>query len=184
MFKRYWWVFLAMAGVAYLVLSRVHPKNEVGAISNQEASVDRPEARRSQLPDEELDKEISRESSRHSSGEIEKHQAEERRLLHLKKAVMDQEQKVEERRKVLATIVRTKGVIYKGPDADYSGGAVAVENQGRISSSDPAEEAARRVLDAQDYVDAKRDFETDQRLLQEMKLKLISEKAAKEPSGR
>jgi hypothetical protein len=37
-----------------------------------------------------------------------------RQLQELNKAVRDQEDKVEERRKVLATIVRTKGIIYKG----------------------------------------------------------------------
>ncbi|MCB1131027.1 MAG: polysaccharide biosynthesis tyrosine autokinase, partial [Verrucomicrobiae bacterium] len=37
------------------------------------------------------------------------------------------------------------------------------------------EEAIKRGLDAQDYVDAKRDFETDQELLQNLKLKLIGE---------
>jgi capsular exopolysaccharide synthesis family protein len=37
------------------------------------------------------------------------------------------------------------------------------------------EEAIKRGLDAQDYVDAKRDFETDQELLQTMKLKQMGE---------
>lgn len=40
-------------------------------------------------------------------------------LIELNKAVRDQEDKVEERRKVLATIVRTKGIIYKGQDSFY-----------------------------------------------------------------
>jgi biopolymer transport protein ExbB/TolQ len=62
------------------------------------------------------------ESPRHRTGEIERHQAEETSLAHLKKAVSAQEEKVEERRKVLATIVRTKGIIYKGSDADHSDG--------------------------------------------------------------
>ncbi|MEO5712458.1 MAG: von Willebrand factor type A domain-containing protein [Luteolibacter sp.] len=35
------------------------------------------------------------------------------------KAIRDQEDKVEERRKALATIVRTKGIIYKGQDSFY-----------------------------------------------------------------
>jgi hypothetical protein len=37
----------------------------------------------------------------------------------LKKAVREQEDKVEERRKVLASIVRSKGIIYHGPDSNY-----------------------------------------------------------------
>jgi succinoglycan biosynthesis transport protein ExoP len=40
------------------------------------------------------------------------------------------------------------------------------------------DEAIKRGLDAQDYVDAKRDFETDQELLQQMKLRLIQEQSA------
>ncbi len=212
------------------------------------------------------------------------------RTLHeLNKAVRDQEDKVEERRKVLATIVRTKGIIYKGTDSFYGSSGVD-EDQGaknalqtfhqleqekmqlesQISSllkydsdqlmvyasglalpdniirnlypqyleakrqleslkinglgdrhptmlsaidqisamkkqldegvvnlratltaqldlasnrlksvtvmkDDTREEAIKRGLDAQDYVDAKRDFETDQELLQTMKLKQIAE---------
>ncbi len=43
-------------------------------------------------------------------------------LYELAKAVRDQEDKVEERRKVLATIVRTKGINYKGQDSFYGSG--------------------------------------------------------------
>lgn len=50
--------------------------------------------------------------------EIEGREAE-RQLRELNKAVRDQEDKVEERRKVLSTIVRTKGIIYKGQDSFY-----------------------------------------------------------------
>ncbi len=212
----------------------------------------------------------------------------ERAIHELNKAVRDQEDKVEERRKVLATIVRTKGIIYKGTDSFYGQSGVN-EDQGaqnaqqtfhqieqekmqlesQISSllkydSDQLmmfsglnlpdgiirnllpqyqeakrqleglkisgygdqhptvlaavdqienmkkqldegvvnlratlkaqldlaserlksvgamkdltrEEAIKRGLDAQDYVDAKRDFETDQEMFQQMKLKLIGE---------
>jgi capsular exopolysaccharide synthesis family protein len=42
-----------------------------------------------------------------------------------------------------------------------------------VMKDDSREEAIKRGLDAQDYVDAKRDFETDQQLLQSMKLKQI-----------
>lgn len=75
----------------------------------------------------------------------------------LAKAIQQQEGKVEERRKVLATIGRTKGILYKGDEK-------------------PKEEAIKRGLDAQDYVDAKKEFEEDQKLLQQMKLKLQSAK--------
>jgi capsular exopolysaccharide synthesis family protein len=208
-------------------------------------------------------------------------------LYELNKAVRDQEDKVEERRKVLATIVRTKGIIYKGQDSFYGQSGVD-EDQGartalqtynqleqekmqlesqinsllkydsdqlmvyaaglnlpdniiknllpqyndakrtldtlkinglgvnhptvlaaadqiktmkhqldegvvnlratlqaqldmaadrlknvEVMKDDTREEAIKRGLDAQDYVDAKRDFETDQQLLQSMKLKQI-----------
>lgn len=208
----------------------------------------------------------------------------------LKKAVRDQEDKVEERRKTLATIVRTKKIIYQGTDSYYGQSGVdddqgARENlksfeqllrdknqlEGQINSllkydsdqlmsyaagldlpdnvirnihplyletkrhledlkikglgenhptvkatvsqiagmkhqldegvvtlreilkakldmasdalkivevmkDDTREEAIRRGLDAQGYVDAKREFETDLQLLQSMKLKQINEK--------
>jgi capsular exopolysaccharide synthesis family protein len=42
-----------------------------------------------------------------------------------------------------------------------------------VMKDDSREEAIKRGLDAQDYVDAKRDFETDQQLLQSMRLKQV-----------
>ncbi len=214
-------------------------------------------------------------------------------LYELNKAVRDQEDKVEERRKVLATIVRTKGIIYKGQDSFYGQSGVD-EDQGarnalqtyfqleqdkmqlasqissllkynsdelmvyaaglnlpenvikslhpqyldakrqlddlkikglgerhptvlaaanqieamkqqldegvvnlratlqaqlqmasdrlekvKVMKDDTREEAIKRGLDAQDYVDAKRDFESDQELLQKMKLKQIGETITK-----
>lgn len=214
---------------------------------------------------------------------------EEKQLLALRKAVQAQEDKVEERRKVLSTIARTKGIIYKGSDSFYNQGgvdedqgaknalsmyhdleqekiqldsqinsllkydsdqqmvyasgldlpdnivknlypqyleakrqveAMKISGQGdrhpsvlaaedtlermkkqldegvvnlrstlkakldltndrfqsvKAMKEDTRDDAIRRGLDAQDYVDAKREFETDQELLQQMKLKLIGE---------
>ncbi|MES2659004.1 MAG: von Willebrand factor type A domain-containing protein [Verrucomicrobiota bacterium] len=91
----------------------------------------------------------------------------------LDKAVRDQEDKVEERRKALSTIVRTKGIIYKGQDSFYGQSGVDEDQAARVAENDTNGEAIKRGLDAQDYVDAKRDFEADQQLLQEMKLKQI-----------
>ncbi len=220
--------------------------------------------------------------------EIENREAD-KALYELNKAVRDQEDKVEERRKVLATIVRTKGIIYKGQDSFYnSGGGVDEDEAARndlqtynhleqekvqletqinsllrydsdqlmvyaqgldlpenviktlypqyleakreletyrikglgdrhptilaavdrigamkhqldegvvnlratlqaqldmasdrlkrveLMKDDSREEAIKRGLDAQDYVDAKRDFETDQELLQKLRLNQIS----------
>ena len=220
--------------------------------------------------------------------EIENRDAE-KALYELNKAVRDQEDKVEERRKVLAQIVKTKGIIYKGQDSYYGQSGVD-EDQGarsaleaynkleqekvqlqtqinsllkydsdqlmvyasglalpdniirtiyptfleakrqleslkinglgdkhptiqsandqlqkmksqldegvvnlratlqaqldmandrlasvKVMKDDSREDAIKRGLDAQDYVDAKRDFETDQLLLQQLRLKLIGE---------
>ena len=82
-------------------------------------------------------------------------------------AIRNQEERVEEQRNLLGTIVRTKGITYKGQDSFYD------QKEGR----EEREEAIQRALDAQDYVDAKREFEQDQALLQHMKLKLMRSKA-------
>ena len=86
----------------------------------------------------------------------------------LKKAIREQEDAVEERRKMLASIVRSKGIIYHGQGADDDNGA----------RSDSRSDAIKRGLDAQDYTDAKREFESEQQLLQQLKLKLIDEQIA------
>jgi uncharacterized protein involved in exopolysaccharide biosynthesis len=93
--------------------------------------------------------------------EIEQREAE-RQLAELDKAVRDQEDKVEERRKVLATIVRTKGIVYRG-------------QSGADEDGDDKKEAIKKGLDAQDYVDARREFENDQEFLQQLKLKKTGE---------
>lgn len=82
----------------------------------------------------------------------------------LNKAIRDQEDKVEERRKVLTTIARTKGM---------------------LARNDQREESIKRGLDAQDYGDAKRDYESDQQLLSAMKLRQVELQiaAASDPSS-
>lgn len=85
-------------------------------------------------------------------------------LRELNKAVRDQEDKVEEKRKILSIIVKAKGIPVKGAELESS----HVEGETR-------EDAIRRGLDAQNYVDAKRDFETEQDLLQTLKLKQMGE---------
>jgi hypothetical protein len=225
------------------------------------------------------------------------HATSELALQELNKAVRDQEYKVEERRKVLATIVRTKGVINKGQDSFYGQSGVDEDQGGRSAlqtynqleqekmqlesqvksllkydsdqlmtyasgldlpdntiknlqpqyldakrqlesakvnglgddhptvqaaaeqvqatkrqmdegvvnlrstlqaqlemtndrlkkveamKDDSREEAIKRGLDAQDYADAKRDFESDQQLLQALKLKQIEQTIASKISG-
>jgi succinoglycan biosynthesis transport protein ExoP len=219
-----------------------------------------------------------------------------RALVELKKAVRAQEDTVEERRKVLANIVRSKGIIYYGPDSYYQRSGMEDDNGARnsldvfnqletekmqlesmiqsllkysseqlmvyasglqlpdnviqtlypkyleqktqfeglkreglgpqhptmlahgqilesmkkqldegvislrdtlqaklelaearykralVSKNEKRTDAIKRGLDAQDYVDAKRDFESEQEMLQQMKIKLIAEEiAAKMP---
>jgi len=79
-------------------------------------------------------------------------------LAELNKAVKEQEEKVEERRKVLDPVART-GSFLAEP-------SMSVED----------DKKAMDELRAQDLIDAKRDLETDQALLQSMKLKQISGK--------
>ena len=95
-------------------------------------------------------------------------------LAELNKAVRDQEDKVEERRKALTTMVRTKGIIYRGQDSFYDQSMAndPLKND-EVRKDVTREESIRRGLDAQDYVDAKRDFESDQQRLQQLKLKQI-----------
>ncbi len=49
-----------------------------------------------------------------------------------------------------------------------------------VKKDESRRDALERNIDTQDYVDAQRDFETDQALLEQMKLKLISEEIAAE----
>ena len=112
-----------------------------------------------------------RESPRHAAGDLEKHR-QGKTLTELNKAVMDQEARVEERRKILSTIVRTKGIVYKSTAGVGSNGEPSVD----VASDNTTEDVARRSQDTQDYVDAKRDFEVDQQLLLQLKLKQIKAK--------
>lgn len=57
-----------------------------------------------------------------------------RALQELSKAVRDQEDKVEERRKNLSTIARTKKIIYQGDDSFYSRSSGVDENEGTRGS--------------------------------------------------
>ena len=75
---------------------------------------------------------------------------------------------------VLATIVRTKGIIYKGPDeVDIPSG------------NEKSGDTDKNTTDDQDYVNAKRDFESEMERLQPMKFKQIAQEiSAKMPSNR
>lgn len=84
-----------------------------------------------------------------------------RSLFELQKAVKEQELKVEDRRKILATIIHTRGITYTRPEAEQEGG--------------DKPETLLHVKETAVCVNAKRDYEADQELLQTMKLKLIGE---------
>ncbi|MGL4400696.1 MAG: YfbK domain-containing protein [Luteolibacter sp.] len=96
----------------------------------------------------------------------------EQALQELNKAVRDQEDEVEERRKVLSTIVGTKSVSYK----PQSG----VGNE--VMEADSRQITTERGLDNHDYSDAKRDFEAELELLRTLKLKQIAATRAADES--
>jgi succinoglycan biosynthesis transport protein ExoP len=68
------------------------------------------------------------ESSRHAAGDLEIAMKRKARLAELDKSIKQQEDKVEERRKVLAAIVRSRGIIDQGGDRDGSRDALGTSN--------------------------------------------------------
>lgn len=58
----------------------------------------------------------------------------ERALTGLKKAVRDQEDKVEDRRSTLSSIVRQRGIIYRGEDSLFGGGGVDDDDAARSAA--------------------------------------------------
>jgi capsular exopolysaccharide synthesis family protein len=92
--------------------------------------------------------------------EIENRDAE-RQLLELNKAVRDQEDKVEERRKVLGTIVRTKGIIYKGTDSFYGSSGVD-EDQGAKSALQTFHELQQEKMQLESQIGSLLKYNSDQ----------------------
>ncbi len=95
----------------------------------------------------------------------------EQRLGKLQQQINDQEDKVEEMRKVVATILRERGKV-KADRIEW------IESDGSDTNEESAEaeirgDAVKRSEGIPlEYEDAKREFETDQALLQSLKLKL------------
>lgn len=85
----------------------------------------------------------------------------ERGLYELNKAVRDQEDKVEERRKVLATIVRTKGIIYKGQDSFYGQSGVD-EDQGARSALQTFNELEQEKMQLESQINSLLKYDSDQ----------------------
>jgi capsular exopolysaccharide synthesis family protein len=85
----------------------------------------------------------------------------ERALSELNKAVRDQEDKVEERRKTLATIVRTKGIIYKGTDSffDRSG---ADEDQGAQDALKTYQKLEQEKMQLESQISSLLKYDSDQ----------------------
>ncbi len=83
-------------------------------------------------------------------------------LKSLSEAVREQEEKVEERRKALAEIVRTKTLLH------HHNGVL------------PNPQGGTGGIDTEEYVTRKREFESELELLQSLKLKNLTEKVSRE----
>ena len=82
-------------------------------------------------------------------------------LQELNKAVRNQEDKVEERRKVLATIVRTKGIIYKGTDSFYGQSGVD-EDQGARTALEAYNELEQEKRKLESQIGSLLKYDSDQ----------------------
>ncbi len=92
--------------------------------------------------------------------EIESREAE-KGLYELKKAVRDQEDKVEERRKLLAMIVRTKGIIYHGQDSYYGQSGVD-DDQGARKSLETYDQLLRDKMQLESQINSLLKYDSDQ----------------------
>ena len=90
---------------------------------------------------------------------LEVQESRQRESAELSMAIRDLEEKVDESRKVLTTLSRTKEVKYR--------------SEGELKG-----DALERGLDAQDYAEAKRDFEASQEQLTQMKLRQLADSNA------
>jgi Ca-activated chloride channel family protein len=106
------------------------------------------------------------------SPEVRQRLAAEEEMRNLTNSIRHQEDKVEEHRKVLSTIVRTKGITYKGADSFYNEGGVDSDQTAGIKES-TRDNAIKRGLDAQDYVDAKDQFDAEHQRLIDLKMKQV-----------
>jgi capsular exopolysaccharide synthesis family protein len=84
-----------------------------------------------------------------------------RQLHELNKAVRDQEDKVEEKRKVLATIVRTKGIIYKGSDSFYGPSGID-EDQGAKSALQTYHQIEQEKIQLESQISSLLKYDSDQ----------------------
>ncbi|MES2996509.1 MAG: von Willebrand factor type A domain-containing protein [Verrucomicrobiota bacterium] len=82
-------------------------------------------------------------------------------LAELNKAIREQEDKVEEKRKNLAIIARTKRITYTGNESQIA----------RNSRDSDVEDAVKQSIDGRDYAAAKNEFESDQQRLSALREK-------------
>jgi Domain of unknown function (DUF3520)/von Willebrand factor type A domain/von Willebrand factor len=79
----------------------------------------------------------------------------------LEKAIREQEDKVEERRKALATITRTKGIIHKGQDSFYGQSGVD-EDQGARSALETHDQLQRDKKQLESQINSMLMYDSDQ----------------------
>lgn len=82
-------------------------------------------------------------------------------LYELNKVVRDQEDKVEERRKVLTTIAKTKGIIYKGQDSFYGSSGVN-EDQGAQSALETYNQLEQEKMQLASQINSLLKYDSDQ----------------------
>ena len=165
MFKRFRWVAVVTGLVAIVVAlmasgtftrGRSSPNDKRGTDNATESETDRTRMEPRSVQ-EELAGHNLRESRRHAAGEVEKYQKRP-----LEELVAEQELIVERKRAALGKIVRTKGIIYVGPD----------------SYSAAPEEIAKGNQADEEFINAKREFEAAQTILQSMKIQLMGKQIA------
>jgi len=84
-----------------------------------------------------------------------------RQLHELNKAVRDQEDKVEERRKVLSTIARTKGIIYRGDDSFFNTSGVD-EDQGAKNALQTFHQLEQEKMQLESQISSLLKYDSDQ----------------------
>ncbi len=96
----------------------------------------------------------------------------------LRQAIRVQEDKVEERRKILTTISRTKDIAYYAEKPSESRrDELSAEQLAKVEAkmAESKGNALERQITPEDYADAKRDFQTEQAQLEQMKRRLGGE---------
>jgi len=95
-------------------------------------------------------------------------------LAKMEKALREQEDRLEEKRKVLNTIVETKGIVYKGGSSVFGGAPVGADEDMVARSKREREQAAVKTgIDTYDFVEARRDFEHTREIHDRMRIEML-----------